>query len=276
MKPKGDKVLLDIKNKHEKDARRRFADGMRDKLRNALLPIITLASIILIWAAAAAATDNPYVLPSVGRTVKEFFALFAYGEFYAAVGATILRAAAAFAVSFVVAGVTAFAAKKNKTADRLIAPLVTVLRALPTVAVVLLLLVWTNSEIAPMLVTVLVVFPTLFTNLKNALDSVDGELLEMCKVYGVPAKKVLTKVKIPAVLPQVTRAAGSGLSLNLKLMVAAEVLSQTAVSLGYFLSTSKAYFETAKMIALVLVAVILGLIIESVFERLAAAAEKHR
>ena len=68
--------MLDIKNKHEKDARRRFADGMRDKLRNALLPIITLASIILIWAAAAAATDNPYVLPSVGRTVKEFFALF--------------------------------------------------------------------------------------------------------------------------------------------------------------------------------------------------------
>ena len=59
-------------------------------------------------------------------------------------------------------------------------------------------------------------------------------------------------------------------------MVAAEVLSQTANSLGYLLNVNKVYFETAKMIALVVVAVLLGLICEFAFSRLAKIAEKGK
>ena len=77
-------------------------------------------------------------------------------------------------------------------------------------------------------------------------------------------------------LPQLLRSAGSGLSLNVKLMVAAEVLAQTGRSLGYLLNTSKVYLETATMIALVLVSVALGLIVEGVFGLLARSAERRR
>ena len=48
-------------------------------------------------------------------------------------------------------------------------------------------------------------------------------------------------------------------------MVAAEVIEQTANSLGYLLNTSKAYFEIASMIAVVVVSVAIGLIVESAF-----------
>ena len=57
-------------------------------------------------------------------------------------------------------------------------------------------------------------------------------------------------------------------------MVAAEVLAQTARSLGYMLNTSKVYFEISQMMALVLVAVFIGVVIELVFNKIATLAEK--
>ena len=69
----------------------------------------------------------------------------------------------------------------------------------------------------------------------------------------------------PQSAPEFIAGAGAGLTLNLKLMVAAEVLSQTAYSMGYLLKTSKIYFEYPTMLALVIITVITGLIIEFLF-----------
>ena len=87
-------------------------------------------------------------------------------------------------------------------------------------------------------------------------------------------KDRLFKVVIPEIAPEFIRAAGAGLSLNIKLMVAAEVLSQTANSMGYLLNTAKIYFEISTMIALVLFTVAVGLIVESVFRFLSKKAAK--
>ena len=69
---------------------------------------------------------------------------------------------------------------------------------------------------------------------------------------------------IPIILPTVVVVIGSGISLNIKLMVAAEVLSQTVNSLGLLMQQSKIYFETATLFALVITSIISGIIIESV------------
>ena len=96
----------------------------------------------------------------------------------------------------------------------------------------------------------------------------------MCKVFGVSGKKRLKKVVFPQIAPEFISAAGAGLTLNLKLMVAAEVLSQTARSMGYLLNTSKIYFEISAMLALVLVTVVTGLMIEWAFAFMAKKAVK--
>lgn len=237
----------------------------KNKILGFAAPLLSVATILCIWWAAAAVTDNEYVLPTIGETFKRFISLFTYSEFYAALGSTFLRSAIAFAMSFALSFSLAVAAHRSRFAARAFSPVIALLRALPTVAVVLLLLVWTNSQVAPVIVTMLVVLPTLFTNLKNALDGMDGELLEMCKVYAVPKKKVFFKVKLPAIMPYALRSAGAGLSLNIKLMVAAEVLSQTDISMGFFLNASKVYSDTVTMLGLVLASILTGLVAEGVF-----------
>ena len=51
-------------------------------------------------------------------------------------------------------------------------------------------------------------------------------------------------------------------------MVAAEVLSATSRSIGSMLNSANYNSETAEMIALVVVSVIIGLVVESVFNAL--------
>ena len=247
----------------------------REKVLNFILPLITLAAIVLLWAFAALAVDSEYVLPNIGKTLLALTELFKSAEFYTAYFNTLLRSVIAFAVSFLFAFIAAFFAYKSEKARRALKPLIIIIRALPTIAVVLLLVLWTNSKIAPVIVTFLVVFPTLYNNLYAALSKIDTELNEMCKVFGVSNKKRLKKVVFPQVAPEFITSAGAGLTLNLKLMVAAEVLSQTARSMGYLLNTSKIYFEISTMIALVLITVVTGLIIEWVFGILAKKAVKR-
>lgn len=241
------------------------------KLSNALnliLPIITLLAVVLIWAVASAVVDSEYILPSVGQTLKSLLLLLKSAEFYKSFALTLLRSLVAFIISFSLGFALAFLRSRVKITAKIIDPLVSVMRALPTIAVVLLLLFWTNSKVAPIIVTMLVVLPTSYTNLYAGFESVNKNSVEAGLVDGANGKQVFAFIEFPQIAPVFYKGIGSGISLNFKLMVAAEVLAQTANSLGYMLNTSKVYFEIAQMMALVIVAVAVGVLIEIIFNKI--------
>ncbi|MBQ3492840.1 MAG: ABC transporter permease subunit [Clostridia bacterium] len=240
-----------------------------NKLLNLILPLLTIFVIALIWQISSRSIDNQYILPSVESTLNEFFLQLSSTEFYRALFFTLLRSLIAFATSFVLAFALAVLSVKNKCVKSLIAPLISIMRALPTIAIVLLLLFWTNSQIAPIVVTALVVLPTSFTHIESAFRSLDKTVSEAGEVDGANTFQVFMRVEFAQALPLILNAIGGGISLNFKLMVAAEVLSQTANSIGLLLNTAKVYFEMAQMMAIVLVAVIFGVIIESIFDYIA-------
>ena len=235
------------------------------KILNSMMPIITILILLLVWFVVGVIVNNDYLFPSLSAVFTAFFGVVANGGFYSAYFATLLRSVIAFLISFLLAFVFAYFSFKSENFKLSITPIIRILRALPTIAVVLLLLVWTNSQIAPVVVTMLVVLPTLYTNVLSAIEEVDKEALQMCKTFNVDKKKVLYSVTIPQIAPPILVAIGAGISLNLKLMVAAEVLSYTSQSIGYYLNVAKIYDATATMIALVVVTVIIGVLIEWVF-----------
>ena len=252
---------------------------VKNRILDFTIPAISVAAIVLLWGVAAIIADKDY-LPSVGDTFLATFKLmtgsgaFNSAVFYRAFFGTLLRSVIAFLISYFLAFICAYLSYKSDGVKRTLAPIIIIIRTLPTIAVVLLLVLWTNSRVAPVVVTFLVVFPTLYNNLYAALLGIDKDLNEMCKVFGVKNSDRIKKVVFPQIAPEFISAAGAGLTLNLKLMVAAEVLAQTARSMGYLLNTSKIYFEYPTMLALVLVTVVAGLIIEGAFSLLVKAVKK--
>ena len=236
-----------------------------EKILNLIIPLISVLCIAVLWAIVALVVNNVYLMPGFFTTLTEVFRLFSTLEFYSAFLGTILRTLISFIMALSFALVLSFLTFENKRAKSAIAPIISIIRVLPTIAVVLLLLVWTNSFIAPIVVTFLVVFPTIYLNIESAIKSIDYDQIESSKTFGADDKYIFKKVVFPQILPNFFSAVGAGLALNLKLMVAAEVLALTVNSMGNLLQLAKLYDQMVTMMALVLVTVIFGLIIEGVF-----------
>ena len=237
----------------------------REKILNLIVPLISVLCVVALWIVLALAVNNVYLMPGFFTTLKEFFRLFITLEFYSAFFSTILRSLISFIFALGFALALSFLTFENKRAKSAVAPIISIIRVLPTIAVVLLLLVWTNSFIAPIVVTFLVVFPTIYLNIESAINSIDYDQVECSKTFGADDKYIFKKVIFPQILPNFFTAVGAGLSLNVKLMVAAEALALTINSMGNLLQLAKLYDQMVTMMALVMVTVIFGLIIEGVF-----------
>ncbi len=238
-----------------------------NKLFNLILPIFTILFLLILWNIVARVEDNEYVVPTVEGTLKELVKLFGEKNFYIALGGTLIRSVIAFLLSFIVSFVLAYCGSKSAKAEKLILPVISITRTLPTIAIAWLLIFWTNKQVAPIVITMLVVLPTSYTQIKGALDSVNKNTIEAGKVDGAGWGKVLFKIELPQIAPDIFNVIGSGLALNLKLMVAAEVLSATMKSLGNMINLATP-FEVAKIIALSIIVLVVGLIVEFLFNKL--------
>ncbi|MDE5549024.1 MAG: ABC transporter permease subunit, partial [Clostridia bacterium] len=96
----------------------------------------------------------------------------------------------------------------------------------------------------------------------GAIQGVDKDLIVMSKVYKVDNKNQIFKMYLPQTLPMALTGIKSSVGLNLKLVIAAEVLAQTADSIGVHMQLSKINLDTATLLAWTVMAIILGAIFE--------------
>lgn len=246
-----------------------------NKLFSLILPLLTIAFLLVVWLIVAKTYDNEYIVPTIESTIKEMAKLFGEKKFYIALGQTMLRSVIAFLLSFFISAILAYCSVKSLKAEKLILPLISITRTLPTLAIAWLLLFWTNSQIAPVVITMLVVLPTSYTHIKGALESVNKNTIDAGKVDGAGLINLFFNIELPQIAPDLFNVTGSGLALNLKLMVAAEVLSATLKSLGNMINLATP-FEVARVLAITVVVLVLGLVIEFLFNKLSKLASSWR
>ena len=232
-------------------------------LKNAVFFLAYFCVLLLVWTLVCKAVKNEYIFPTIGQVFDETGKLLIEPFSYRSFLSSFLRAICAFCISFVLALVVAVLAKIFPLAERVVAPIVAVLRSLPTMAIMLILLIWATPKSAPVIVAGLALFPMLYTGISSALATIDKDLEALCKVYRVPLKRRIFSMYLPIASPYIVREATGGASFSLKLVVSAEVLASTFISLGGMLQTSKIYMQTARTIALAVIVVLVGLLIES-------------
>lgn len=229
---------------------------------NILYSAAAVAIIIVVWIISYYSIRNDYILPSPSQSFSALIKCFVSREFWLSLSNTFLRTLCAFAISFLLAAALAALSAVCKPFKGVFAAIISLVRTLPTMAVTLMLLIWTNPLIAPIIVAVLVLFPMIYSQFSAAIDGVDGELLQMAKVYNFSRRDKLAKIILPQIAPAVLGEVGANLSLGVKLMVSAEVLCYTFHSLGGLMQQAKLYAEMPTFAALTLACVLIGFIFE--------------
>lgn len=238
---------------------------------NIILSFSAFVLMWIIWLIAYYSVKNDYIIPSIGDTAKSFGKCLASGSFWLAFLNTLLRTALSFIISFVLAVALVALGVLFKASKSFIKPFMDVFRTLPTLAIILILLFWTSPTVAPVIVTILVLFPMIYSQLSAAVEGIDEGILEMANVYGISKKERLTKIYLPLISPAVLSQTGANISLGIKVMISAEVLAGTYKSLGGLMQNARFYIDMPRLAALTIIAVLIGLLIDlcfSIIERI--------
>ncbi len=234
---------------------------------------VAICVLFAIWLLAFWRVGNELLVPDPLTCLKEGWRLFGKAAFWRGFFASFSRTLIAFFLSFLFALIFAVVAYLLPSFAGIFAPLVSMFRSLPVMAVLLILLSIFKAATVPVAVAFLSLFPMLYTGVYNGLSGVDKHLVQTARVYGATPWRQITRVYLPLTAPALLREIGGGLSFSLKLVVSAEILANTAVSLGGMMQEARVYAEVARLFALVGVAFSFGLILELLFAALATKAE---
>lgn len=232
------------------------------KLRNTLYTLLGAAAVIAVWWIAAALYGKRLLFPTPADAVSDLKSELVSIVFWKSFAYSVLRSVIGFAAACALSVLCAYAVKAWRPLRRVLAPVMGILRSVPTMSVILLLVLWAGSRLTPYFVTGLVIFPVLYSGLDAALSAVPQELEETAKLYAGKKGYMFFNVYLPISAPAFLTVAGGAASLSLKLTVAAEVLAQTRDSLGLIMQQTRIFFQIGRLMAVTVVVVLAALILE--------------
>ena len=172
-------------------------------LKNLIQVGVAIVFLLAVWWIAYHSVGNDLLIPPPSDSVQEIGALLTKALFWQALGGTLLRALFAFVISFLLAVTFAVIAYLLPSFERFFAPIVSVLRSMPILAVLLILLSFLDAGQAPIAVAFLSLFPMLYVGVLAALSGVDSHLIEISRVYGTPVWRRVTAVYLPLASPYI-------------------------------------------------------------------------
>lgn len=234
----------------------------RAELPSPLRGLIALLFWLGVWWIISLIVGREVLIPSPPVVLKKLFELLRSSGFYLSVLLSLARITAGFFAAVLLGTVSGVVCAVSRTADTLLSPLYTVIKATPVASFIILALVWINKELIPVFISALIVLPVIHGNVREGIVSADRELLEAAKIFNFSRSQKLRLIYAPSVAPYLTAGVRTCLGLAWKAGVASEVLCFASYSIGKRLYESKVYLETAETFAWTLTVIVMSMIIE--------------
>lgn len=243
---------------------------MEHKLFKALKVVLITLFWFGIWELVSILIGKPLLFPSPIDVIKKLFELILTSQFWKATLLSLCRVGLGIIIAIIIGFLIGILCSFSSILYSLIAPLVTVIKATPVASFIVLfiVLIVNGSEITPIIISALMVFPIVFSNVYQGIKSIDNNLLEVCKIYNIPFKRKMSALYIPSLIPYVTASLLSSIGLGLKAGIAAEVLCIPKTSIGFYLFEGKTYFDNVDVFAWTIPVIIISLILEKSLTKL--------
>lgn len=223
--------------------------------------LICLAWLVL-WQIGAIAVGNGLLLPSPLQTLIALWELAQEGRFYIDGAWTIGRCISAMLLSFAVGMLAAWTAYRHRAVRSFLMLPVSFFKSVPVMAIIIYVILLVASDFVAVIVCFVMCFPIVYTNVLDGLDAIPGDYPEMAQVYGLTEAEKIRLIYLPSIRSNMNAALRLVCGLSWKAVIAAEVLSIPAFSLGYEMLNAKYYLETDMLFAYIAAIVILSICFE--------------
>ena len=235
-----------------------------------LWPKVAAVAIALgAWQAVVLTGWKPsYVLPGPGPVFAELAHQVGTGQLWQAVGVTLTRGVVGFLIATVIGLVLGVAVARSTILRAAIGSMITGLQTMPSIAwFPLAILLFQLSEQAILFVILIGAVPSIANGVIGGVDYVPPLLVRAGRNLGATGFGLYRHVVIPAALPSIVSGLKQGWAFAWRSLLAGELIVQIAnrPSLGQFLNQSREFGDTTYMIALMLVILVIGIVVDGVF-----------
>jgi sulfonate transport system permease protein len=253
-------VVVD-EDAHQVRRRRRLSPGKQWPAARLTGPLL----VVVLWTVASAAGAlDPGAIPAPWTVVKTAGRLWTDGTLATDVVTSLRRAAIGFAIGLGAGVLLALIAGLSRVGDALIDGTVQLNRAVPTLGLIPLFILWLGiGETFKIAIIAIVVYIPMYLNTHAALSGIDSRYVELAEVQGLSRLRFVRQVVIPGSLP--------GFFVGLRLSVTGSwlglvVLEQINATsgLGYMMFQAQNYGQTDVILVGLLIYGVFGLVSDSV------------
>ncbi len=204
---------------------------------------------LAVWVFAAALVAQPLILPGPGAVVVALLRLVCDAGTWAILVGSGARILGGLALAAVCGGVLAGISSRSRAFARLVAPVLSFVKATPVACVVVLLLIWLGSARVSIAAVFLMALPGVYFSLVEGLAQVNKPLEQMFRLHGVRGWRLFCAHTWREVLPFVLSCARAVIGMSWKAGVAAELIGMAAGTVGERIYQAKLLIETADLLA---------------------------
>ncbi|MEX1317833.1 MAG: ABC transporter permease [Synechococcaceae cyanobacterium] len=228
-----------------------------------VLGVTGVLLVLVVWTVATSLKlVDPLFLPSPAAVLAAGRAQAGQGLLWADLVASVGRVLGGFALSAVVALPLGIAMGTSTVINRLLEPLMGLIRYMPAPAFIPLLIIYFGLGELPKIL--LIFIGTLFFNtlmIMDAVKFVPRELVETALTLGGRTSQVLLRVITPCIAPQVIDAYRINMAAAWNLVIVAELVAANE-GLGKRISLAQRFLRTDEIFLGLIVIGMIGLVID--------------
>jgi len=245
-------------------------DGGLARLGRGLWPkLLALAIAVLVWQLVVWSGWKPeYLLPGPVAVARGLADIVPTGEFASAVGTTMRRAVVGFALAAVIGFVLGILVARIRVLRAALGSMITALQTMPSIAwFPLAILLYQLTEGAILFVIVLGAAPAIANGVIAGVDYVPPVLVRVGRNLGARGFSLYRYVIAPASLPSIVAGLKQGWAFAWRSLMAGELLVTIAdrPALGELLSVYRDQSDALHLIAMMIVVLVVGLVIDGLF-----------
>lgn len=257
--------------------------GLAGKAWAATWPkLLAVVLAIAVWQVVVWSGWKPdYLLPGPGPTFSRLWEAMSDpdGRLWEALATTVRRGVFGFAIALVIGSLIGIAVSQWRVLRAGVGSMITGLQTMPSVAwFPLALLLFGLTESAITFVIVLGAAPSIANGIIGGIDDVPPNLLRAGHMLGARGIDRYRHVVLPAALPSYVSGLKQGWAFSWRSLLAGELLVVVPgiASLGGDMSNARNSLQPELLLALMIVILSIGMVVDSVFSALAQRVRTRR
>jgi sulfonate transport system permease protein len=232
-----------------------------EKLTQWALPI----GIIAAWEALSLAGVVPLrILPAPTAVIAAGWRLTLSGELVQDIWVSFWRAIVGFAIGGGVGFALGLANGLSRRSERIFDSTLQMVRNIPHLALIPLVILWFGiDEEAKIFLVALGVFFPIYINTQHGIRTVDPQLVEMGRTYGMSTAALFWRVILPGALPSIFVGLRYALGIMWLTLIVAETISASS-GIGYMAMQAREFLLVDVVVLSILIYALLGKLADSI------------